>query len=242
MKVSRRRMLGITAAMSVAGARVAWSSEDELAPPLREFRYDQIAVHGALQVAQRENVSAVLMAISPDSMVKPFREMAGQPAPGENLGGWYEWKPDFDFHHDDAGFAPAHCYGQWMSALARLGVSAAAEHGAEDLAMKSRVLQLDELLAATISPAYFEKTRFPSYSFDKLVCGLMDAHRLLGDERAWHTLDTVLAAAEPRLPGKSIEREIQWKIGADQSWMWDESYTMSENLFLISSVGADARY
>lgn len=229
--------------MAAVFARCGWSLGNGPAElPLAEFRYDQVAVHGALQRAQRENVSTVLMAIDPDSMVRPFREMAGQLAPGANLGGWYEWKPDFDFHHDDAGFAPAHCYGQWMSALARLSVSPRVGEAPVDEAMKARVLHLDEMLSKAISPAYFEKTRFPAYSFDKLVCGLMDAHLLVDDESALKTLDRVLAAAEPFLPGHGIDRELQWKMGADQSWMWDESYTLPENLFLISADGADLRY
>ena len=243
MRVSRREMLRYTAMAAAAIHRRSWGlGKEVLETPLSEVRYEQVVVFGALQVAQRENARSILMAIDPDSLVKPFREMAGQPAPGASLGGWYAWKPDFDFHHDDAGFAPAHCYGQWMSALARLAASAKAGGAAGDPEMEARVLQLQEMLAATISPAYFEKTRFPCYSFDKLVCGLMDAYRLLGDGRAFSTMDAVLVAAEPWLPHHSIDREMQWKVGADQSWMWDESYTMSENLFLVSSMGADARY
>jgi len=235
-------MLRGTAAAAALVAARGWSVEEgTLGVPLEEFAYDQVSAQGALQLAQRENVSTVVMAINPDSLVKPFREMAGQPAPGPSLGGWYEFKPDFDFHHDDAGFAPAHCFGQWMSGLARLAAGAKAT-GTRDAAMEARVLELDRLLAVTIAPGYFEKTRFPAYSFDKLVCGLMDAHRLLGDPDAFKTLDTVYYAAKEFLPGHTIEREMQWKVGADRSWMWDESYTMSENLFLVSSMGADARY
>ncbi len=237
MRVSRRSVMRGAAATAAAlvTARRGWAQVGEVAQaPLREFGYDQVAVRGALQTAQRANVTTVLMAIDPDSLVKPFREMNGQAAPGANLGGWYEWKPDYDYHHDDAGFAPAHCYGQWMSGLARLSACAKAGGAAGDPAMEARVLQMDELLAETISPAYFEKTRFPCYSFDKLLCGLMDAQQLVGDGRAFQTLETVLAAAEPRMPGRSINRDIQWKMGADPSWMWDESYTMPENLFLVS--------
>ena len=243
MALSRRDMLRYTAMAAAVAGRRSWGLASEPgAVPLSEFRHDQVVVRGALEVAQRENASTILMAIDPDSLVKPFREMAGKPAPGVSLGGWYEWKPDFDFHHDDAGFAPAHCYGQWMSALARLAASAKAGGGVGDPAMEARVVQLDELLATTISPGYFEKTRFPCYSFDKLVCGLMDAHSMVGDGDALRTLDVVLTAAEWQLPGHSVEREIQWKIGADQSWMWDESYTMSENLYLVAGMGVDARY
>ena len=245
MRLSRREMLRYTAVATGAAAvhRRSWGLGREVpATPLSEVRYEQVVVLGALQVAQRENARSILMAIHPDSLVKPFREMAGQPAPGASLGGWYEWKPDFDFHHDDAGFAPAHCYGQWMSALARLAASAKAGGAAGDPAMEARVLQLDEMLAATISPAYFDKTRFPCYSFDKLVCGLMDAHSLLGMAGRSRRWTRCLSRRSRGCRAIPFEREMQWKMGADQSWMWDESYTMSENLFLVSAMGADAKY
>ncbi len=79
---------------------------------------------GERQVAQRDNVSGVLMGLGEDSLLRPFREMAGQPGPaaslGTSLGGWYAWNPTYDFHHDDTGFAPASQFGQWMSAIARM--------------------------------------------------------------------------------------------------------------------------
>ena len=210
--------------------------------PLEEFGYDQVSVRGAMQMAQRQNVSAVLMGLDPDSLIQPFRQMASRPAPGVSLGGWYEWKPDFDFHHDDAGFAPAHSFGQWMSAFARLSSSAKAGGATGNPAMTERVVRLEEMLSREVSSSYFEKTRFPCYSFDKLVGGLTDAHQLVGDGNALRTLDVVRTCAERSMPGHAIDREMQWKVGADASWMWDESYTMPENLFLASRVGADARY
>ena len=218
------------------------AAEMEPSKPLEEFRYDQVWVSGAVQAAQRQNVSSVLMGLDPDSLVQPFRQMAGRAAPGVNLGGWYEWKPDFDFHHDDAGFAPAHSFGQWMSALARMSLGAKAAGGAGGEAMGERVVRMQEMLAREVSSSYFEKTRFPCYSFDKLVGGLTDAHQLVGDGNALPTLDVVRRCAEKTMPGHAVGRDVQWKMGADASWMWDESYTMPENLFLASSAGADARY
>jgi uncharacterized protein len=43
--------------------------------------------------------------------------MTGKPAPGDELGGWYKYDPNYDWHTFDAGFAPAAPFGQ-------LGVSA----------------------------------------------------------------------------------------------------------------------
>jgi hypothetical protein len=214
-------------------------------PPLAEFRYDQVAILGARQLAQRENVTSVLMGLNEDSLLKPFREMSASPgsvaAPGASLGGWYEWKSDYDFHHDTVGLAPGATFGQWTSALARLH-AASKFTGTGDAAIGDRAIRLNRLLGEAIGPGYFAQTRFPAYSYDKLVCGLMDAHRLLADPAALPVLDRVTAAATPALPGRAIDRDLQWKPGADISWMWDETYTLPENLYLVAANGGSPRY
>ena len=239
--LTRRALLQTLAAAypALTLSRSAWSA-DAPVQPLQEFNYDQIRISGALQAAQRENVTAILMGFDEDSLLKPFRAMAGQHAPGVSLGGWYEWNPSYDFHHDDIGFAPAHTFGQWVSALARLYASS--RFDTPQPALQARVLRLNQGLAQSISPDYFAHTRFAAYSLDKLVCGLMDAHHLAADSTAFATLDKVTTAAEPSLPGHAVDREIQWKLGYDLSWMWDESYTLPENLFLVSTQGTGTRY
>ena len=210
--------------------------------PLEEFPYEQVRVLGAVQVAQRENVRAVLMGFDEDSLLRPFREMTGRPGPGVSLGGWYEWKADYDYHHGDAGFAPGSTFGQWTSAMARMAAGSRFGGGAGDAAMAAKVNRLHAGLGETMAPSYFEQTRFSSYTLDKLVCGLMDGHRLLGDAEAFGVLDRVTEAAQPSLPGHAIERDIQWRMGKDISWMWDEPYTLPENLYLVSAMGAGERY
>ncbi len=209
---------------------------------LEEFRYEEVQVTDPVAVAQRANVTEVLLGLNEDGLLKPFREMAGAAAPGQSLGGWYEYNPGYNFHHDDIGLAPGANFGQWVSALARL--SAASRFGAADGTpeLAAKALRLNQLLAADITPAYFRLTRFPGYSFDKLVCGLMDAHEYVADRNAWATLDRVAAAAAPALPGHAVDREVQWAPGKDLSWMWDETYTLPENLYLASSRGADPAY
>ena len=60
------------------------------------------------------------MQLSDDSLLKPLREMAGMPAPGEDLGDWYHYDPDLNQFAGDSAFAPACTFGQWVSALARI--------------------------------------------------------------------------------------------------------------------------
>ncbi len=216
-------------------------AEETRPAPLEEFRYEQVEVRAGLETAQRAQAGAVLMGLEENSLMKPFRQMAGRSAPGVSLGGWYEWKSNFDYHHDDAGFAPASTFGQWTSALSRLFASSRADGsgGAEEIA--ARVVRLHALLRDEITADYFAQTRFPAYSYDKLVCGLVDGHALAGDTGAWETLDRVTSAAKAALPGRAIERERQWVMGKDPSYMLDESYTLPENLYRAGSAGAGDR-
>ena len=110
-------------------------------------------------------------------MLKPFRQMGGQDAPGEDLGGWYMYKPDYDYRKDSAGLCPGGTFGQWVSALSRIYAITG------DAETRAKVLRLNRLYAQAISSAFYEKTRFPAYSYDKLVCGLIDAHQFAGDPK-----------------------------------------------------------
>ena len=78
----------------------AWRSAVETATPgklLEEFGYGDVTLTSELHERQLRTAHEVLMALSDDSMLKPLRAMAGQPAPGEELGGWYLYKEDWDF-------------------------------------------------------------------------------------------------------------------------------------------------
>jgi len=55
-------------------------------PALTEFGYGDVTVDSALHRAQLQNTHDVLMNLSEDSLLKPFRQMVGQPAPGDDLG------------------------------------------------------------------------------------------------------------------------------------------------------------
>lgn len=240
--VTRRSVLAGMAAASAAAALPRCGSAQQAFAPLQEFGYSQVKVNGGIQNAQRENVTAVLMGLSDDSLLKPFREMAGVDAPGTDLGGWYGFRPNYDYRHDDDGLAPGATFGQWTSALARLHAGSAFDTSTQRDDLAERSLRLHRQLDAVVNRRCFDLTRFPAYSFDKLACGLMDAQRLLHDANALAKLDRIRQAALPALPGHAVDREYQWKVGADASWLWDESFTLSENLYLVSAMGGGAAY
>jgi len=214
---------------------LAAATRDPPLPALREFGYRHIALTSAAHEAQRANTLEVMMNLSEDGLLKPFRQMAGLADPGEDLGGWYTYVSDYDLSHD-TGLAPGSTFGQWISALARnYAITGAAE-------IRDKVLRLNRLYAATIDEAYFARNRFPAYCYDKLLLGLIDSHQYVGDPDAFAILAKTTAAALPQLPGRAIDREVPWRGVMDQSFRWDESYTTPENLFLAFQRGAGRRY
>jgi uncharacterized protein len=238
--VSRRRFLG-SAALASAGLALS----DRLlsrafaavpAPRLQQFGYGDVTLTGELHEKQLEENLALLMGLNEDSLLKPFREMIGKPAPGDDLGGWYRYDPKYDWHTFDAGFAPSATFGQWVSALARMyAITGRPE-------IREKVLRLNRLYAKEIAGEFYVNNRFPAYCYDKLVCGLIDSHEFADDPDAFSILEHTTDAALPHLPGKAIEHGKSWRPNTDESYTWDESYTMPENLFLAYQRGAGERY
>jgi len=216
--------------------RYLFSSVSPELHPLEEFRYGDVHLDSPIHEEQLQQTHAILMNLSDDSLLKPFRQMIGQAAPGEDLGGWYRYDPDYDWHTGDAGFAPSATFGQWVSALARTYAITGST------AAREKVLRLNRLYAKVIAGEFYENNRFPAYCYDKLVCGLVDSHRHVGDPDALAILQKTTDTALPHLPKHSIERGQNWRPGKDESYTWDESYTISENLFLAYQRGAGDRY
>jgi DUF1680 family protein len=239
--LTRRQLLqgaSIALAGSVLPRSWANSLSGPLLQPLAQFGYGAVTIQSEKHEQQRQNTSEILMNVSEDSLLKPLRQMVGQPAPGEDLGGWYHYDPDWDFRKDEPGFAPGHLYGQWVSAIARNYAITG------DPAMRDKVLRINRLYAKTIDPKFYTKNRFPAYCYDKIVLSLTDSHLLANDPDAFAILDHTTDIAAPNLPGKALDRDRQnkWRPCPDDSWTWDESYTMPENLFLAYQRGAGDRY
>jgi DUF1680 family protein len=205
--------------------------------PLEEFSYGDVSLDSEPHERQLKQTHDLLMSLSEDSLLKPFRQMVGQLAPGDDLGGWYQYDANNRDHLFDIGFAPGCTFGQWVSALAR---SYAINRSPET---REKVLRLNRLYARTIGGEFYENTRFPAYSYDKLVCGLIDSHQYVGDPDAFAIMAETTKTALPHMPPKAVEHGQSWRPNhPDESYAWDESYTISENLFLAYQRGAGEQY
>jgi DUF1680 family protein len=244
--ISRRRLLqqgSLTAAaiaVRPAWSRNSWADLPRAPAVLSEFGYCDVTVASDLHESQLMNTQDVLMELSEDSLLKPLRQMSGMPAPDEDLGGWNTYDPDYDYRKNfDVGFAPGCTFGQWVSALAR-GYAITGNQ-----AIRDKVLRLNRLYAETITADFYVKNRFPAYTYDKLLLGLLDSHTYVKDPQAMAILEQTTKTALPHLPGHAIEHDVAWRTDKDPhdlSWTWDESYTISENLFLAYQRGAGQRY
>jgi len=236
-EISRRAF--VQTALAAGSACIRWPiafADTAVAPPLQEFGYRDVVLHSALHEKQLQETQSLLMSLSDDSLMKPFRAMIGKPAPGEDLGGWYRYDPNYDWHTFDAGFAPSATFGQWVSALARgYAITGSPE-------VREKVLRLNRLYGREIDSKFFTNNRFPAYCYDKLLLGLIDSHRLVNDPDAFKILERMTDTALPYLPNGAVEHGRSWRPGTDESYTWDESYTNSENMFLAYQYGAGERY
>jgi hypothetical protein len=217
----RRDLLAFGALAAVGWHQTAFTtSEAADAPPtpLAELAYGQVQFGaGPLERQARENHRLVL-GLDEDALLRPFRRRAGLGAPGQELGGWY----------DTYAFAPGATFGQWISALSRYYAITG------DAATRAKVQRLVRAYAATVDArgSFYRHNRFPSYTFDKLVGGLLDAERFGLDDTARATLARTTRAALPYLPPRAMPRNEHAQPGEDFSrHAWDESYTLPENQF-----------
>jgi hypothetical protein len=157
------------------------------------------------------------------------------------MGGWYDEVPLAKTPSGGHGFAPAHSFGQWISALSRgYGVN-------RDQSTRAKVEQILTGYEPTISGRFYTNCRFPAYNYDKCVCGLIDAYAFCGLADGHKLLDLTTNAAEPHLPPRALDRgepQRKWRrsIGEKNGVDYDESYTLPENLFLAWRQGAGDRY
>jgi DUF1680 family protein len=237
--ISRREFVR-SASLATVGSLIpgqCLGRNDSNPHPLEQFDYGDVLIASDLHNQQLAHAHSVLMGLSDDSLLKPLRQMSGQPAPGEDLGGWYHYDPDYkEGQENNVGFAPSCTFGQWVSALARMYAIR------KDPATREKVLRLNRLYAKTISGEYYEKNRFPTYCYDKIVCGLIDSHKYVGDPDAFSILEHTTNTALPHFPKHAVEHGVDWRSKNDPIWTWDESYTIAENLFLAYQRGAGKRY
>ncbi|GGG74726.1 beta-L-arabinofuranosidase domain-containing protein [Edaphobacter dinghuensis] len=243
-KPTRRAFLKSGAALAAgnavlrnAPAFAASLASSAATAPLSQFEYRDVQLlDGPMLVQFRQN-HELFLNLNDDSLLKPFRQLSGLPAPGEDMGGWYSPSDLFDPPKNMTGYIPGHSFGQYLSGLAR----AYAVTG--DKATQAKVQRLVTGFAPTISQKFYSDYCIPAYTFDKTNCGLIDAHQFAGDPHALAVLNRATDAVLPFLPPKALDRaEMMARPHKNISFTWDETYTLPENFYLAYQRGAGARY
>ncbi len=235
--VDRRTFLKATSA-TAAGACAAsilpaWAVADKslvaVPTPLTTFAYADVQLLDGPMKRQFEENHSRFLNLDDDRMLKVFRQVAGLAAPGEDMGGWYDLTGFSLEGNDFHGFIAGHTFGQYVSALAR----AYAVTGSEPT--KAKIHRLVKGYGETLDPKakFFVDYRLPAYTYDKLSCGLIDAHEYAHDPMAMDIHEKLTRAIVAYLPEKALSRaEMRSRPHKDTSYTWDETYTLPENLFL----------
>lgn len=245
-RFSRRTFLGQGAGLACACGLPAFSARAATAaaePALKTLAYDQVRLSPSKLLDQLESQHRLFMGLDDDRLLKPFRQRAGQDAPGEDMGGWYDNSADFHIDVKDwstanwHGYIPGHSFGQYLSGLSRYVAITG------DTATRDKVAGLVKAYGETISPRFFDGYTLPAYTYDKVVIGLIDAYRYAGVKAAGPALDRVTDAVLPFLPEKALTREERRaRPHTSEAEIWDEPYTLPENLFLAWRLGLGERY
>ncbi len=219
--LSRRKFLGSTAA-SFAFASAA-PSEERIR--LREFAYPQVRLTGGPMADMYRRMHAHFLRLDEERLLKVYRQRVGMPAPGRDMGGWY----------DGDGFVPGHLIGQFISGLSRIH----ANTGDPEAAAKAS--RLVHGYATTFERdgnpyASPKASTWACYILDKYEIGLLDAAKLAGVDEARTLLPRVIAAALPKIPDHTFDR-----IGV-QNPPYDEPYVLPENLFHTWQLTGDDRF
>ena len=238
LKTGAITAVGLTAARSLP-SWAASSPQVAITPPLSLFGYSQVQLLDSLFRRQFDHNHDLFLNLDEDAMLKPFRKREGMPAPGPDMGGWYDDANDFSPMDNFHAFIAGHSFGQYLSGLSR----AYAVTGSKPT--QEKVHRLVRGFAQTVEPGgkFYVDYRLPAYTYDKTSCGLIDAHEFAACPDALPVHWRATQAALPYLPEKALSRaEQRARPHKDIPYTWDESYTLPENLFLAYQRSGDPRY
>jgi DUF1680 family protein len=230
--LSRRSFLkGAATAAAASCAPLVLRSFAQTAPSSREklfqFGYTDVRLTGGPLKAQFDRIHPAYLALDEDRLLKVFRQRAGLPAPGKDMGGWY----------DADAFGPGHSFGQYVSGLARFAKATG------DAATQAKARRLTEGFIATIDPdgyAYASvraSTAFPAYTLDKNLIGMLDAYQFAGVTPALDAAKRITKGAVRYLPDRPLERDEMPKHAP-----YDEAYTLPENFFYAYELTGDSSF
>jgi hypothetical protein len=217
--ICRREFLSRVAAGVVASGvpRLALARSPQGREKLQEFGYPDVKLTGGPLKSQYDRIHAHYLSLDNDRLLKVYRQRAGLPAPGKDMGGWY----------DADGFVPGHLIGQFISGLSRYA------RATGDGPTFAKVKALVEGFAATLGPEDYpfasEKAAitWPCYILDKYEIGSLDAYQLADVKVARDVLARVIRGAIPYIPDHTYDRGPN----SPKQAPYDEPYILPENLF-----------
>src|SRR6185437_894591 len=229
-------------APKAAGAALGQSrtqAQVAIVPPLSQLDYSQVQLLDSVFRTQFDHNHQLYLNLDDDALLKPFREREGLPAPGPDMGGWYDNSNDFNPANNFHGFIAGHSFGQYLSGLARAYAATGSKPTQE------KIHRLVAGFGKTVEPSgkFYKGYHLPAYTYDKTSCGLLDAHEFAKDPDAlavhWRATQAVL----PHLPNHAMKRYEQRSRGyTNIAYTWDETYTLPENLFLAYRRSGNSRY
>ena len=230
--ICRRRFLqGVAAAVAVGQRPIPSSLWTQTPPSSREklflFDYSDVKLTGGPLRDQLDRIHASYRSLDEDRLLKVYRQRAGLPAPGEDMGGWY----------DAEGFGPGQVLGQIISGLARFYSQTG------DPATQAKVERLVKGFAATIDsedywyPSLKASTASAAYTLDKILIGTLDAWQFAGIASALDIARRCVKGSLRYLPRRAYER-----FEAPKQAVYDETYTLPENLFYLWEMSKDQSY
>jgi DUF1680 family protein len=214
---TRRKFLEVSAAVlgsELLGYSADLASLSSSGEVLREYPFGAVTLTGGPLKQQYDRIHASYLALDNDRLLKVYRQRAGLPSPGPDMGGWY----------DADGFVPGHSLGQYISGLARIASATG------DPACETKVRELVQGFGVTLGADNQSIIRpqtnlWICYTLDKHFAGLIDAYTLAHVDEARDLLPRVLDGSRSLMPEHGHDR-----VGKKNP-PYDETYVMPENLF-----------
>ncbi|MFH1942770.1 MAG: beta-L-arabinofuranosidase domain-containing protein [bacterium] len=186
---------------------------------IEPFDYTGVRLLSSRWQEQYQSARDYYFNVSNDDILKGFREEANLPAPGKTLGGWCERNS-------------ATVFGQWLSGMARMYCSTG------DSAMREKATTLLLEFAKTVKPD--GECGLRHYSYDKLVCGLVDMKKYAGHPDAVPLLERVTGWAERTFNRDNAPAAMPPRgryQGRPSEW-----YTLSENLYRAYELTGNPKF
>lgn len=209
------RITLIVAALILIPCSQSISAEAKRHMKVSTFDYNGVTLDDGMIKRQFDEIKDYYLKIPNDDLLKGFRQSAGIPAPGADLGGWYSQ-------------GTFHVFGQIISGLSRMYAATG------DVACKSKVDALVHEWGKCIRVDGYFFAGQPNaihYIYDKMVGGLIDASIYCGNTEALAHLSTITDWASVNL-----DRTNAYGYG------WSEWYTLSENLYRAYEISGDPKY